>query len=149
MVTTGAILFGDAKRTITLKNTQSSCNSVVQTTCHLYKNGWRLGVWRSQPGCPSDRVQNNKIGACLMETWSLNVFIACKKRWIFQKAPYRYWWHAVLWRNAALTVAATGCTHFVVHARIAKVCLRKKTAKYHLYAMKMFKARTPTSNYWN
>ena len=31
-------------------------------------------------GCPSDRVQNNKIGACLMAEpdLSLNVFTACK-----------------------------------------------------------------------
>lgn len=38
------------------------------------------------------------------------------------------------------TVAATGCTHFVVHARIAilKGLSPKKTEKYHRYAMKMF-----------
>ncbi|MFX5734814.1 tRNA dihydrouridine(20/20a) synthase DusA, partial [Acinetobacter baumannii] len=75
---------------------------------------------------PSDRVQNNKIGACLMAEPDLvaecihsmqkavNIPVTVKHRiGIDDMQSYEEMLHFVD------TVAATGCTHFVVHARIA------------------------------
>lgn len=77
-------------------------------------------------GCPSDRVQNNKIGACLMAEPDLvaecihtmqkavNIPVTVKHRiGIDDMQSYEEMLHFVD------TVAATGCTYFVVHARIA------------------------------
>ena len=77
-------------------------------------------------GCPSDRVQNNKIGACLMAEPDLvaecihtmqkvvNIPVTVKHRiGIDDMQSYEEMLHFVD------TVAATGCRYFVVHARIA------------------------------
>ena len=77
-------------------------------------------------GCPSDRVQNNKIGACLMAEPNLvaecidqmqktvSIPVTVKHRiGIDDMQSYDEMLHFVD------TIAATGCTHFVVHARIA------------------------------
>ena len=77
-------------------------------------------------GCPSDRVQNNKIGACLMAEPDLvaeciaemqnavDIPVTVKHRiGIDDMHSYEEMLHFVD------TVAKTGCNNFIVHARIA------------------------------
>ncbi|MDO4449495.1 MAG: tRNA dihydrouridine(20/20a) synthase DusA [Moraxella sp.] len=77
-------------------------------------------------GCPSDRVQFNKIGACLMAEAplvadcvkamrdSVNIPVTVKHRiGIDEFDSYEFM------RDFVGTVADMGCTHFIVHARIA------------------------------
>lgn len=154
MVTTGAILFGDAKRHLDYNAQEhpivlqlGGSNPQELATCTKMAEDWGYDEVNLNVGCPSDRVQNNKIGACLMAEPDLvaecihsmqkavNIPVTVKHRiGIDDMQSYEEMLHFVD------TVAATGCTHFVVHARIAilKGLSPKKTEKYHRYAMKMF-----------
>ena len=133
MVTTGAILFGDAKRHLDY-NTQEhpivlqlgGSNPQELATCTKMAEDWGYDEVNLNVGCPSDRVQNNKIGACLMAEPDLvaecihsmqkavKIPVTVKHRiGIDDMQSYEEMLHFVD------TVAATGCTYFVVHARIA------------------------------
>ena len=133
MVTTGAILFGDVKRH--LDYNQQEHPLVLQlggsdpkdlATCTKMAQDWGYQGVNLNVGCPSDRVQNNKIGACLMAEPDLvaeciasmqqavDIPVTIKHRiGIDDMQSYEEMLHFVD------TVAQTGCTHFVVHARIA------------------------------
>ena len=133
MVTTGAILFGDVKRH--LDYNQQEHPLVLQlggsdpkdlATCTKMAQDWGYQGVNLNVGCPSDRVQNNKIGACLMAEPELvaqciasmkhavDIPVTIKHRiGIDDMQSYEEMLHFVD------TVAQTGCTHFVVHARIA------------------------------
>ncbi|WP_269914894.1 tRNA dihydrouridine(20/20a) synthase DusA [Acinetobacter sp. HY1485] len=133
MVTTGAILFGDVKRH--LDYNQQEHPLVLQlggsdpkdlATCTKMAQDWGYQGVNLNVGCPSDRVQNNKIGACLMAEPDLvaeciasmqqavDIPVTIKHRiGIDDMQSYEEMLHFVD------TVAKTGCTHFVVHARIA------------------------------
>ncbi|MCG9513570.1 tRNA dihydrouridine(20/20a) synthase DusA [Acinetobacter pittii] len=133
MVTTGAILFGDAKRHLDY-NVQEhpivlqlgGSNPQELATCTKMAEDWGYDEVNLNVGCPSDRVQNNKIGACLMAEPDLvaecihtmqkavKIPVTVKHRiGIDDMQSYEEMLHFVD------TVAATGCTYFVVHARIA------------------------------
>lgn len=133
MVTTGAIIFGDEKRHLDF-NTQEQPlvlqlgGSSPKDLAHCSKIGQDYGYQEINlnVGCPSDRVQNNKIGACLMAEPDLvaecitsmqhavQIPVHIKHRiGIDDMQSYEEMLHFVD------TVAATGCQHFVVHARIA------------------------------
>ena len=133
MVTTGAILFGDVKRH--LDYNQQEHPLVLQlggsdpkdlAICTKMAQDWGYQGVNLNVGCPSDRVQNNKIGACLMAEPDLvaeciasmqqavDIPVTIKHRiGIDDMQSYEEMLHFVD------TVAQTGCTHFVVHARIA------------------------------
>ncbi|OUY08667.1 tRNA dihydrouridine(20/20a) synthase DusA [Acinetobacter populi] len=133
MVTTGAILYGDAKRhldfnvqehPIVLQLGGSNPQELAQ--CTKIAEDWGYDEVNLNVGCPSDRVQNNKIGACLMAEADLvaeciaamqnavNIPVTIKHRiGIDDMQSYEEMLSFVD------TVAATGCRHFVVHARIA------------------------------
>jgi tRNA-dihydrouridine synthase A len=133
MVTTGAILFGDAKRHLDYNAQEhpivlqlGGSNPQELATCTKMAEDWGYDEVNLNVGCPSDRVQNNKIGACLMAEPDLvaecihsmqkavNIPVTVKHRiGIDDMQSYEEMLHFVD------TVAATGCTHFVVHARIA------------------------------
>ncbi|RDJ63803.1 tRNA-dihydrouridine synthase A, partial [Acinetobacter baumannii] len=133
MVTTGAILFGDAKRHLGYNAQEhpivlqlGGSNPQELATCTKMAEDWGYDEVNLNVGCPSDRVQNNKIGACLMAEPDLvaecihsmqkvvNIPVTVKHRiGIDDMQSYEEMLHFVD------TVAATGCTHFVVHARIA------------------------------
>jgi len=73
MVTTGAILFGDAKRHLDYNAQEhpivlqlGGSNPQELATCTKMAEDWGYDEVNLNVGCPSDRVQNNKIGACLM-----------------------------------------------------------------------------------
>lgn len=133
MVTTGAILFGDAKRHLDFNKQEHPL--VLQlggsdpkdlALSSKMAQDWGYEEINLNVGCPSDRVQNNKIGACLMAEPELvatciaqmqqavQIPVHVKHRiGIDDMQSYEEMLHFVD------TVAKTGCTYFVVHARIA------------------------------
>ena len=133
MVTTGAIIHGDAKRHLDFNSQEhplvlqlGGSNPQDLVTCTKMAEDWGYNEVNLNVGCPSDRVQNNKIGACLMAEPNLvaecidqmqkavSIPVTVKHRiGIDDMQSYDEMLHFVD------TVAATGCTHFVVHARIA------------------------------
>ncbi|TCM66815.1 tRNA-U16,U17-dihydrouridine synthase [Acinetobacter calcoaceticus] len=133
MVTTGAILFGDAARHLNFNAQEhpivlqlGGSNPQDLATCTKMAQDWGYDEVNLNVGCPSDRVQNNKIGACLMAEPDLvaeciatmqnavQIPVTVKHRiGIDDMQSYEEMLHFVD------TVAATGCNYFVVHARIA------------------------------
>ena len=133
MVTTGAIIYGDAKRHLDFNAQEfplvlqlGGSNAKDLATCTKMAQDWGYNEVNLNVGCPSDRVQNNKIGACLMAEPNLvaecihsmqnavSIPVTVKHRiGIDDMQSYEEMLHFVD------TVAATGCTHFIVHARIA------------------------------
>lgn len=133
MVTTGAIIYGGAKRHLDFNQQEQpivlqlgGSNPQELATCTKMAEDWGYNEVNLNVGCPSDRVQNNKIGACLMAEPNLvaecihsmqktvSIPVTVKHRiGIDDMQSYEEMLHFVD------TVAATGCTHFIVHARIA------------------------------
>ncbi len=133
MVTTGAILFGDAKRHLDFNHEEhpivlqlGGSNPKDLATCSKMTQDWGYDEINLNVGCPSDRVQNNKIGACLMAEPDLvaeciaamrqavDIPVTVKHRiGIDDMHSYEEMLHFVD------TVAKTGCNNFIVHARIA------------------------------
>jgi tRNA-dihydrouridine synthase A len=133
MVTTGAIIHGDATRHLDFSAQEhpivlqlGGSNPQDLATCTKMAEDWGYDEVNLNVGCPSDRVQNNKIGACLMAEPNLvaecidtmqkavSIPVTVKHRiGIDEMQSYEEMLHFVD------TVAQIGCTHFVVHARIA------------------------------
>ncbi|MCU4378883.1 tRNA dihydrouridine(20/20a) synthase DusA [Acinetobacter haemolyticus] len=133
MVTTGAIIYGGANRHLDFNKEEhpivlqlGGSNPQELATCTKMAEDWGYDEVNLNVGCPSDRVQNNKIGACLMAEPNLvaecihsmkkavSIPVTIKHRiGIDDMQSYEEMLHFVD------TVAATGCTHFIVHARIA------------------------------
>lgn len=133
MVTTGAIIYGDAARHLNYNQQEhpivlqlGGSNPQDLATCSKMAEDWGYDEVNLNVGCPSDRVQNNKIGACLMAEADLvaeciaamqqatHIPVTIKHRiGIDDMQSYEEMLQFVD------TVAATGCKHFVVHARIA------------------------------
>lgn len=133
MVTTGAIIYGGANRHLDFNKEEhpivlqlGGSNPQELATCTKMAEDWGYNEVNLNVGCPSDRVQNNKIGACLMAEPDLvaecihsmqkavSIPVTVKHRiGIDDMQSYEEMLHFVD------TVAATGCTHFIVHARIA------------------------------
>lgn len=73
MITTGALLYGDAARYLAYNAEEQPLaiqlgGSVPEelATCAKMAEQWGYAEVNLNVGCPSDRVQNNAIGACLM-----------------------------------------------------------------------------------
>lgn len=133
MVTTGAIIHGDAARHLNFNAQEhpivlqlGGSNPKELAICTKMAEDWSYDEVNLNVGCPSDRVQNNKIGACLMAEPDLvaecitemrnavDIPVTIKHRiGIDDMQSYEEMLHFVD------TIAQTGCTHFVVHARIA------------------------------
>ncbi|MFC6051391.1 tRNA dihydrouridine synthase DusA [Acinetobacter sp. Ac_877] len=133
MVTTGAILFGGANRHLDYNNEEhpivlqlGGSNAKDLAICTKMAQDWGYDEVNLNVGCPSDRVQNNKIGACLMAEPDLvaeciaemqnavDIPVTVKHRiGIDDMQSYEEMLHFVD------TVAKTGCNNFIVHARIA------------------------------
>ena len=133
MVTTGAILFGGAARHLDFNSKEhpivlqlGGSNPKDLATCTKMAQDWGYDEVNLNVGCPSDRVQNNKIGACLMAEPDLvaeciaemqnavDIPVTVKHRiGIDDMHSYEEMLHFVD------TVAKTGCNNFIVHARIA------------------------------
>ena len=133
MVTTGAIIYGDAKRHLDFNAEEQpivlqlgGSNPKDLAICTKMAQDWGYNEVNLNVGCPSDRVQNNKIGACLMAEPDLvaeciaemrhavDIPVTVKHRiGIDDMQSYEEMLHFVD------TVAKTGCNNFIVHARIA------------------------------
>ena len=133
MVTTGAIIYGGANRHLDFNKEEhpivlqlGGSNPQELATCTKMAEDWGYNEVNLNVGCPSERVQNNKIGACLRAEPNLvaecihsmqkavSIPVTVKHRiGIDDMQSYEEMLHFVD------TVAATGCTHFIVHARIA------------------------------
>ncbi|MEZ2774565.1 tRNA dihydrouridine(20/20a) synthase DusA [Acinetobacter pseudolwoffii] len=133
MVTTGAIIYGDAKRHLDFNIEEQpivlqlgGSNPKDLAICTKMAQDWGYNEVNLNVGCPSDRVQNNKIGACLMAEPDLvaeciaemqhavDIPVTVKHRiGIDDMQSYEEMLHFVD------TVAKTGCNNFIVHARIA------------------------------
>jgi tRNA-dihydrouridine synthase A len=134
MVTTGAIIhgknrerflnYGKEEHPIALQLGGSNAKDLA--TCAKYAQEWGYDEVNLNVGCPSDRVQNNMIGACLMAHPQLvadgikamqdavDIDVTVKHRiGIDDQDSYP---ELV---NFVKTIAQTGCKTFIVHARKA------------------------------
>ena len=133
MVTTGAIIHGDRERFLDFNAEEHPLaiqlgghNPVELAQCSQIAEDWGYDEVNLNVGCPSDRVQNGRIGACLMaepgtvadcikamqDACSMPVTvkhrIGINGRESFEQLT-----------EFVSTVADTGCDTFIVHARIA------------------------------
>lgn len=133
MVTTGAVLHGNTARFLQYSEEEhpialqlGGSDPVALAQCAKLTEQYGYDEVNLNVGCPSDRVQNNKIGACLMAEPELvadcikamqdacDIDVTVKHRiGIDDLDSYEHMAHFVD------TVAKTGCTTFVVHARKA------------------------------
>lgn len=133
MVTTGAIIYGDEERHLAYNDEEhpvalqlggSSAKDLTKCTKIAEQRGYdevNLNV-----GCPSDRVQNNMIGACLMGHAELvrdclasmqaqvDIPVTIKHRIGIDDMDSEQFLHDFIG-----TVAHSGCKTFIVHARKA------------------------------
>lgn len=133
MVTTGAIIHGDKARHLDFNASEQplvlqlgGSNPKDLALCTQIAQDWGYREVNLNVGCPSDRVQNNKIGACLMaEPELVAECIAAMQSAVEIPVTVKHRigiddmqsYEEML--NFVDTVAQTGCNHFIVHARIA------------------------------
>lgn len=133
MVTTGALIHGDAPRHLDFDPSENplvlqlgGSNAQELAQCARLGEQWGYSEINLNVGCPSDRVQNNMIGACLMAhpqrvadgvkamRDAVDIPVTVKHRiGINGRDSYEEL------ANFVDTVANAGCGHFIVHARIA------------------------------
>lgn len=132
MVTTGAILFGKGdylsfnKEEHPLVLQLGGSDPVAMTECAKMAEQYGYDEININVGCPSDRVQNGRFGACLMGEPSLvaecitqmqaavNIPITVKSRiGIDDQDSYEFLHQFIE------VVAQAGCKHFIIHARKA------------------------------
>ncbi len=133
MVTTGAILHGDKARFLDYDAAEhplalqlGGSNSQELAECARIAQDWGYDEVNLNVGCPSDRVQNHMIGACLMGhpgivadcikamQDAVDIPVTIKHRiGIDDQDSYGELCEFIS------TVAATGCRTFIVHARKA------------------------------
>ncbi len=133
MVTTQALVFGDVPRHLRYEAAEHPIalqlgGSDLKDLVHCAKLGqdWGYDEINLNVGCPSDRVQQGRIGACLMAEPALvgealaamqaavDIPVTVKHRIGIDGLE-----HYDDMLNFVDTVASFGCTHFIVHARIA------------------------------
>lgn len=133
MVTTGAILHGDQQRHLAFHEQEhpvalqlGGSNPQELAECAKIATAYGYDEINLNVGCPSDRVQNGRFGACLMATPALvaeclqamqsatDIPVTIKHRiGIDDQESY-----AQL-EDFVGEIAATGCNTFIVHARKA------------------------------
>ncbi|WP_081665784.1 tRNA dihydrouridine(20/20a) synthase DusA [Marinimicrobium sp. LS-A18] len=133
MVTTGALIHGDRARHLDYNAVEhplalqlGGSNPAELAECARMAEDWGYDEVNLNCGCPSDRVQNNKIGACLMTEPALvaecidamqqavSIPVTVKHRiGVDDMDAYEGLSQFVG------TIAATGCRTFIVHARKA------------------------------
>ncbi|MFO1389877.1 tRNA dihydrouridine(20/20a) synthase DusA [Cellvibrio sp.] len=133
MVTTGALIHGDRKRFLDFNASEhplalqlGGSDPKALAECAKMAEDWGYDEVNLNCGCPSDRVQNNMIGACLMAEPALvaecmsamqnavKIPVTIKHRiGIDDMEDYEGM------VNFVSTVASAGCKTFIVHARKA------------------------------
>ncbi len=133
MVTTGALIHGDTARFLRhdpaeypLALQLGGSNPQELAHCAALAEQYGFDEVNLNVGCPSDRVQNNMIGACLMAypdkvAEGVRAMIAATSLPVTVKHRIgidgRESWDELC--HFVETVAAAGCKTFIVHARIA------------------------------
>lgn len=133
MVTTGAIIYGGEERHLTYNNEEhpvalqlggSDPKQLAQ--CSSIGQRWGYDEINLNVGCPSDRVQNNMIGACLMAHPRLvhdclvamqdacDIPVTIKHRIGIDELD-----SSAYLEDFVGSVAESGCKTFIIHARIA------------------------------
>ncbi|OQX37866.1 MAG: tRNA dihydrouridine(20/20a) synthase DusA [Oceanospirillales bacterium LUC14_002_19_P2] len=133
MVTTGALIHGDRNRFLDFNPEEHPVALQLGgndpkdlAECAHYAGQWGYDEVNLNVGCPSDRVQNGRIGACLMaepETVAACVKAMRDRVDIPVTVKHRIGingrdsWDALV--DFVGQVAEAGCKTFIVHARIA------------------------------
>ena len=133
MISTGALLHGNRARHLRFDTSEhpivlqlGGADSNEMTQCAEFAQQRGYDEVNINVGCPSDRVQHNKIGACLMAEpqtvadlvkhmqAAVDIPVTVKHRiGIDNFDSYEFM------SDFVQTVAAAGCTRFIVHARTA------------------------------
>jgi len=133
MVTTGALIHGDAARFLAHDDIEGplalqlgGSNPVDMAQCAVMAQDWGYDEVNINVGCPSDRVQSGMFGACLMAEPQLvaesvaamqakvNIPVTVKTRLgIDEQDSYEFLSQFVE------TVSSAGCKTFILHARKA------------------------------
>lgn len=133
MISTGAILKGNQARHLRFDEAEhplvlqlGGADVTEMTDCAVIAQDYGFDEVNINVGCPSDRVQHNKIGACLMAEpktvaalvnsmqSAVDIPVTVKHRiGIDHFDSYEFM------RDFVATVAEAGCKHFIVHARTA------------------------------
>ena len=133
MISTGALLFGKRERHLRFDALEhplvlqlGGADADEMTKCTVLAQAYGYDEVNINVGCPSDRVQHNKIGACLMaepETVArafaamqaaVDIPVTVKHRIGIDDFDSYEFMHQFV-----ETVAAAGCERFIVHARTA------------------------------
>ena len=133
MITTGALLFGDTSKFLDFNEAEhpvalqlGGSEPDAMTQCAELAQKWGYDEVNINVGCPSDRVQSGRFGACLMQSPQLvaqnvkqmqtavdiPVTIKCRIG-VDDQMPREALWALV---EAS---AGEGCNVFLVHARMA------------------------------
>ena len=133
MVTTGAIIHGDKEKLLGFEDQEhpvacqlGGSDPEALAICAKVVEDFGYDEVNLNVGCPSDRVQSGKFGACLMAEPDLvadcigamqrvvDIPVTVKSRiGIDDKDSYEELHHFIK------TVAEAGCEHFIIHARKA------------------------------
>lgn len=133
MVTTGALIHGDRERFLRYNEAEhplalqlGGSDPADLAACSKMAEQWGYDEVNLNVGCPSDRVQNGRIGACLMKEPAL-VADCIKAMQDATSIPAtikhrigingRESWQELV--DFVGQVADTGCQTFIVHGRIA------------------------------
>lgn len=133
MISTGAILKGDRARHLDFEACEhpvvlqlGGSDPVELAECSRIGEDWGYDEINLNVGCPSDRVQHHRIGACLMaEPQHVAECIAAMQAAVSIPVTVK---HRIGiddldryedMRHFVDTVASAGCQRFIVHARIA------------------------------
>lgn len=133
MITTGAILHGDAHRHLDFNSGENPIGLQLggSNPADLAESAKRGEAWgydeiNLNVGCPSDRVQKGKFGACLMKEPELvaegiaamksavSIPVTIKTRIGVDEHD-----HYDLLHHFIKTTAKAGCDYFIIHARKA------------------------------
>ncbi len=133
MVTTGALVHGDRERFLHFNSEEhpvalqlGGSDPVELARCAQWAQEWGYSEVNLNCGCPSDRVQSGRFGACLMATPDL--VADCVKAMVDScdlpvTVKHRIGIDHMETYNELLgfvgPVAAAGCSVFIVHARKA------------------------------
>lgn len=133
MISTGALIYGNRQRHLRFDSSEhplvlqlGGADDAEMTQCAEFAQQHGYDEVNINVGCPSDRVQHNKIGACLMAEpntvanlvkhmqAAVDIPVTVKHRiGIDDFDSYEFM------ATFVQTVAAAGCRRFIVHARTA------------------------------
>ena len=133
MISTSAILKGDTKYLLRYDDSEhpvvlqlGGADADEMARCVRLADSMGYDEFNINVGCPSDRVQHHRIGACLMsEPQTVAGMVRAmrdatnKPVTVKHRIGIDHFDSYEFMRDFVVTVAEAGCTHFIAHARIA------------------------------